>query len=275
MADEKLRRGAKTKTEVLLSDIWNKLSTLGGGGGGGLATEVTLQSVLSAIQDGQDFEAKIVVDNNGNGTTYLEVRIWNPDTQTWEAPLYYLPGSNVGVPAGSLTPAIVYVNPAALQAQILAAIQAQGTVPQATEATLSTIEAWQSSINTILSIIETETANLDVALSTRASEATLLLLEAKLNSLGQKASAASAPVVLSTEQEAILATIDSVLDAIKLDTANISSDPATQTTLAALLTELQLKADLSETQPVSLPKYWNYRCYCIGYSIRTRTKYSV
>jgi hypothetical protein len=57
MADEKLRRGAKTKTEVLLSDIWNKLSTLGGGGGGGLATEVTLQSVLSAIQDGQDFEA--------------------------------------------------------------------------------------------------------------------------------------------------------------------------------------------------------------------------
>lgn len=34
--------------------------------------------------------------------------------------------------------------------------------------------------------------------------------------------------------------------------AKLSSDPATQTTLAALLTELQLKADLTETQPVSV-----------------------
>lgn len=33
--------------------------------------------------------------------------------------------------------------------------------------------------------------------------------------------------------------------------AKLSADPATQTTLAALLTELQAKADLSETQPVS------------------------
>lgn len=32
---------------------------------------------------------------------------------------------------------------------------------------------------------------------------------------------------------------------------NFPADPATQTTLAALLTELQLKADLTETQPVS------------------------
>ena len=34
---EKLRRGAQSKTEVLLSDIWNKLATIGAGGSG--ATE--------------------------------------------------------------------------------------------------------------------------------------------------------------------------------------------------------------------------------------------
>ena len=113
------REGAKSNELYQLQALNRIVSAITGGGipsPTGLATEVTLQSVLSAIQDGQDFETKIVVDNNGNGTTYLEVRIWNPDTQTWEAPLYYLPGSNVGVPASSLTPAIVYVNAAALQA---------------------------------------------------------------------------------------------------------------------------------------------------------------
>lgn len=42
------------------------------------------------------------------------------------------------------------------------------------------------------------------------------------------------------------------LDSILLDTTSIASeDFATQTTLAALLAELELKADLTETQPVS------------------------
>lgn len=90
------------------------------------ATEATLQLVLSAIQDGQDFEAKIVVDDNGNGTTYLEVRIWNPDTQSWEAPLYYLPGSNVGVPASSLIAPIIYINNGAVLAQIYTELLDQG-----------------------------------------------------------------------------------------------------------------------------------------------------
>ena len=85
-----------------------------GGSTAGLATESTLQQVLMAIQNGQDFEAKLVVDDNGDGDTYLEIRIWNPDTQTWETPLYYTAGSNVGVPAGSLTAPIIYLNPTAV-----------------------------------------------------------------------------------------------------------------------------------------------------------------
>lgn len=97
------------------------LGAISGTSGAG-ATEATLQSVLSAIQDGQDFEAKLVVDNNGNGNTYLEVRIWNPDTQTWETPLYYAPGSNTGVPLASLTAPVVYINPNTLLAQIANAL---------------------------------------------------------------------------------------------------------------------------------------------------------
>lgn len=80
----------------------------------GLASESTLQMVLNAINDGQDFESHLVIDDNGDGDVYLEVRIWNSDTQTWEAPLYYAAGSNVGVPAGSLTAPIIYMNPLAV-----------------------------------------------------------------------------------------------------------------------------------------------------------------
>lgn len=98
-----------------------------------------------------------------------------------------------------------------------------------------------------------------------ATEATLALLESKLNTLGQKVSASSAPVVLSTEQEVILTAIQTAVENLDMDvdalakeltlqallTAFNAEDFATQTTLAELLVELQLKADLSETQPVS------------------------
>lgn len=58
---EKLRRGAQSKTEVLLSDIWNKLATIGAGGSG--ATEATLVSVLHAIvASDQDIEILLVRD---------------------------------------------------------------------------------------------------------------------------------------------------------------------------------------------------------------------
>ena len=38
---------------------------------GAVATELTLQQVLLAIQDGQDFESKVVVDDNGMGQLIL------------------------------------------------------------------------------------------------------------------------------------------------------------------------------------------------------------
>ena len=124
---------------------------------GGGATEATLQMVLSAIQNGSEFEARLVEDNLG--ATWLEVRTWNTASGTWNPPAYYPPGSNT--PGAPALP-VVYINN-----------------------------------SSVLALIEQNTA-------TNATETTLAALEAKLNTLGQKASAGSAPVVLSTEQQAIL-----------------------------------------------------------------------
>lgn len=70
--------------------------------------------------------------------------------------------------------------------------------------------ALQTSGNVSLASIDTD---IDVALSTRASEVTLSALNAKFNSLGQKPMATSAPVVLASDQSAIPVTL-SALDIV-------------------------------------------------------------
>ena len=116
-----------------------------GSGSAGLATEATLQSVLSAIQDGQDFEAKSVVD--ATDTTYLEIRLWNSDTQTWETPLYYAPGSNTGVAFGTLTAPVTYLNPQTTLSSILSQLTTLNTVDFATETTLEAARVLLASID--------------------------------------------------------------------------------------------------------------------------------
>jgi hypothetical protein len=116
------------------------------------ATEATLQeiedslnSILTAIQSEQDYEAKLVVDDNGNGQTYLEVRRWNSDTQTWETPEYYLPGSNT--PSTPILP-LVYINPNTFLAQIVS-----NTTGLATETTLNAVDTKLSSVVVTPSLI--------------------------------------------------------------------------------------------------------------------------
>jgi hypothetical protein len=76
--------------------------------------DALLTQILATLQDGQDFEASLVVD--ANNVTWLEVRIYNPDTQTFDAPIYFAAGTNVpGTPTGALT----YINPNVYLAQIV------------------------------------------------------------------------------------------------------------------------------------------------------------
>lgn len=79
-----------------------------------------------------------------------------------------------------------------------------------------------------------------------ATETTLSALNAKFSSLGQKASASSAPVVLSSEQQVILAAIQAAVEIIdnaiagsemQVDLVDIGG-AATETTLSAINTKL-------------------------------------
>lgn len=58
-----------------------------------LATEATLLQVLSVLQAGQEFEQMMVKDATDagypNSPVYTQVRVWNTDTHTFEAPVYY------------------------------------------------------------------------------------------------------------------------------------------------------------------------------------------
>ena len=119
------------------------------------ATEATLQSVLAAIQNGSDYEAKLVVDNNG--ATWLEVRIWNPDTSTFDAPVYYAAGSNT---AGTPATPINYINPLTLLATV-----ANNTTGLSTEATLELVRLLLVSLDGKDFATQTTLASVDTKLN--------------------------------------------------------------------------------------------------------------
>jgi hypothetical protein len=119
------------------------------------ATEVTLLAVLAALQNGQEFEQTIVTDLGGVGCplncpTYLQIRIFDTVTHTFGAPIYYDASGAVVVPVGPLE----LVNP-------------------------------QFVLNNILTQLTAINADLDVNLSTRASEVTLSSLDNKFTSVNR------------------------------------------------------------------------------------------
>jgi len=128
----------------------------------GAVSNALLTQILTAIQDGSDYEAMLVVDNAG--VTWLEVKVWNPSTGTFDPPVYYAPGSNT---PGSPALPVTYINP-----------------------------------NTYLATIASNTTGLatEVTLSTRLADATFT---SRINTLGQKTMAASTPVVLASNQSTI------------------------------------------------------------------------
>lgn len=83
--------------------------------------EPLLAQILAAVQQGTDYEAALIVDDNGD--TWLEIRIWNG--VTFDPPVYYLAGSNTpGTPVAPIT----YINPNTYLAQI--ASYTNNLVPQ-------------------------------------------------------------------------------------------------------------------------------------------------
>jgi len=109
------------------------------------ATEATLQLVLTALQNGQDYEAKLVRDSDTPEVNWLEVRIFNVTTGTFDPPVYYLAGTNtVGAP---VLP-VVYIDPTTLLSTI--AINTTGLATQATLASLLALFTATVRINNIV-----------------------------------------------------------------------------------------------------------------------------
>ena len=174
------------------------------------ATEATLISVLNAIVAAdQDIEILLVRDT-GNSDEVVQ-QITNYETGTPVVSYKDVDGA-VYVPVGPLE----YLDPAAVLNLMLTESLAQGVTLDSLETLLTTIDA-------VLDTIKTDTANLDVALSTRASEVTL------------------------TATNVLLTTIDAVLDTIKTDTAAMVVDLAAievlATTTNTLLTTIDTVLD--------------------------------
>ena len=156
---------------------------------GGFATEATALSILAAIQNGRDFEQNLVIDTQ-NGTcvgpcpTYVEIRIWNG--VSFDPPTYYNAAGAAVVPVGPLE----YVNPQFVLEDILQQLVAANGL-------LTTIDGDTSSLAT----------NVDTTLSSRATEATLLLALAQLTAIN-----ADLDVALSTRaSEVTLAAVQTLL----------------------------------------------------------------
>ena len=118
-------------------------------------------------------------------------------------------------------------------------LDALNLVDFATETTLEASRVLLDSLDTKDFATETTLSLLEQ--KDFATENTLALLEAKLNSLGQKNSASSAPMVLSTEQEAIL-------QAIADGTA-----PNDKRVIVSDFTESPTISDSSRTATVTIP----------------------
>lgn len=109
---------------------WHLLAAIAAGTtpAGGLATESTLIQVLAALQNGREFEQLLVVDEGGVGCpgncpTYIQVRIWNSGSGTFDPPVYYDATGAIVVPVGPLT----LVNPQYLLESLLVETQSIDT----------------------------------------------------------------------------------------------------------------------------------------------------
>lgn len=92
------------------------------------ATEATLVQVLSALQNGKEFEQNLVIDLGGVGCpsacpTYLQVRIYNTETHTFDPPVYFNASGASVVPVGPLE----LVNPQLVLNNILTQVSSINT----------------------------------------------------------------------------------------------------------------------------------------------------
>jgi hypothetical protein len=207
----------------------------------GLATQLTLNDLLTAF-NAEDFATETTLANLNTKLNTLGQK----------------------ASAGSL-PAVLSTEQEVILNDIKTAVQNidsdLGTGGLALETTQVAIQNLITSTNALLTTIDADTSNLDVLLSTRAADASVLATNALLTTIdgvldaikidtGALVVDVAAIEVLITTTNSLLTTIDGVLDAIKLDTANLDvalSTVATEVTLNSLLTAFNNEDFASQT----------------------------
>lgn len=187
------------------------------------ATEATLQLVLAALQNGQDYEAKLVRDSDVPSVTWLEVRLFNTTTGTFDPPIYYPAGSNT--PGSPVLP-VIYIDPTTLLATI-----ASNTTGLATEVTVAGIKSQTDLLNFIATALE-----VNVSASALPTGAATAALQTTLNGL-VATEATLAGIKAQTDLLNFIATALEVnVSASALPTGAATS--ALQTSLNSLVTTL-------------------------------------
>jgi hypothetical protein len=238
--------------------------------------EGLLSQILASVQSDKDFEASFVKD--ANGQVWLEIRTLDLDTNVWSI-AYYMPGDltphqlQPGDPAGPLGP-LTYESPASLLALILAELVAHTALltdidnnTDNIEPLLTQLEACCQAGNLLLQSIDakdfaTETTLAAFAL---ANNTALGLIETAVTNAD--ANIVAAIQACCTAQGTILSNIlielqsqTGLLTNIDADTTGILNELVAQTiqntaiinALAPLATETTLAAVLTELQGINL-----------------------
>lgn len=124
----------------------------------GLDSDISslLAQILAAIQAVSEYEAKLVVDNND--VTWLEVRIYNTGSGTFDPPIYLPVGSNTpGTPA----PPINYINPNTYLAQIVSNTSAASNLTNSITDLQNTSGTFGSGERSYSILLELGTATID------------------------------------------------------------------------------------------------------------------
>lgn len=154
--------------------------------------EGLLNQILMAIQAGQDYEAMLVVD--AANITWLEVRIYNPDTGTFDPPVYFQAGTNT---PGTPTAPLSYINPNTYLAQIVS--NTTGLLTQ------SDYDTKTGSLTETAPATDTASSGLNGRLQ-RIAQRLSSLISLFPSSIGQKAMAGSLSVVLASDQSGVART---------------------------------------------------------------------
>jgi len=131
---------------------------------------VILNSILNATIAHQDMEILLVRDTGNGDLVVQQIREYDETTQTWSTSYQKVDGSPYVAP--ELVGPLVYLDPSAILNLMLAEILAQGLTLDDIELNTDDV-ATETTLNTMLTTVGSILAQLDVDLSTRASEATL------------------------------------------------------------------------------------------------------